>query len=71
MELKDLQSDLEALRELYGLIRCGDVTSNVIVSSQIVRVTISTYYDFKNLNFSITCGLSISFGSLHYFEAIA
>ncbi|PPS12186.1 hypothetical protein GOBAR_AA08470 [Gossypium barbadense] len=34
MELKDLQSDLEALRELYGLIRYGDVTSNVILGER-------------------------------------
>lgn len=34
MELKDLQSDLEALRKLYGLLQCGgDVQINVVVSS--------------------------------------
>ena len=33
MELKDLQSDLEALRQLYGFLQCGgDVASNVVVS---------------------------------------
>lgn len=36
MELKDLQSDLEALRELYGFLQCGgDVASksNIVVVS--------------------------------------
>ncbi|GMI86694.1 hypothetical protein HRI_002338700 [Hibiscus trionum] len=34
MEIKDLQSDLEALRELYGLIHCGEVTCNVVLGER-------------------------------------
>ncbi|KAK6259202.1 hypothetical protein QQP08_002909 [Theobroma cacao] len=35
MELKDLQSDLEALRKLYGLLQCGgDVQSNVVLGER-------------------------------------
>ncbi|OMO52017.1 hypothetical protein CCACVL1_29423 [Corchorus capsularis] len=35
MELKDLESDLEALRKLYGLLQCGgDVGSNVVLGER-------------------------------------
>ncbi|KAK9011432.1 hypothetical protein V6N11_044283 [Hibiscus sabdariffa] len=45
MELKDLQSDLEALRELYGLINCGEVTCNVVQLGERSKVLLKNLLD--------------------------